>query len=163
MELIRKICHSGSRTSAANLGQRTCACKSKPTWILLAFNNYGLSEVIGPGVSGECYVRDGMHIQEDHFLVECIDPETLEPVQEGERGELVFTAMTQRGHADPSLSDTRHRLSRLHSLSVRKNGSEDEPRGRSNGRHGSSFVVSTSSLLRSRRRCCGSKGRPLTI
>jgi phenylacetate-CoA ligase len=62
---------------------------------LMAFNNYGLSEVIGPGVSGECYVRDGMHIQEDHFLVECIDPETLEPVQEGERGELVFTAMTK--------------------------------------------------------------------
>ncbi|MDD3119535.1 MAG: phenylacetate--CoA ligase, partial [Victivallales bacterium] len=59
------------------------------------FNNYGLSEVIGPGVSGECAARTGMHIQEDHFLVECINPQTLEPVAEGERGELVITALTK--------------------------------------------------------------------
>ncbi len=63
---------------------------------LLAFNNYGLSEVIGPGVSGECVVRNGMHIQEDHFLVECIDPDTLEPVPYGEPGELVLTALTKQ-------------------------------------------------------------------
>lgn len=63
---------------------------------LFAFNNYGLSEVIGPGVSGECAARSGMHIQEDHFIVECIDPETLEPVTEGEYGELVFTALTKQ-------------------------------------------------------------------
>ena len=60
-----------------------------------AFNNYGLSEVIGPGVSGECLCRTGMHISEDHFIVECIDPDTLEPVAEGERGELVFTSLTK--------------------------------------------------------------------
>ena len=60
-----------------------------------AFNNYGLSEVIGPGVSGECMARTGMHLQEDHFLVECIDPETLEPVAEGEPGELVITTLTR--------------------------------------------------------------------
>ncbi len=63
---------------------------------LLAFNNYGLSEVIGPGVSGECVARTGMHIQEDHFLVECIDPETLEPVEPGGQGELVFTSLTKQ-------------------------------------------------------------------
>jgi len=62
---------------------------------LMAFNNYGLSEVIGPGVSGECGLRSGMHIQEDHFLVECVNPDTLEPVAEGERGELVFTSLTK--------------------------------------------------------------------
>ncbi len=62
---------------------------------ILAFNNYGLSEVIGPGVSGECAARTGMHLQEDHFLVECIDPETLEPVPEGEPGELVITTLTR--------------------------------------------------------------------
>ncbi len=62
---------------------------------ILAFNNYGLSEVIGPGVSGECGARDGMHVQEDHFVVECLDPETLEPVREGETGELVFTTLTK--------------------------------------------------------------------
>jgi phenylacetate-CoA ligase len=60
-----------------------------------AFNNYGLSEVIGPGVSGECGARCGMHIQEDHFLVECVDPLTLEPVPEGKVGELVFTTLTK--------------------------------------------------------------------
>ncbi len=63
---------------------------------LLAFNNYGLSEVIGPGVSGECAARCGMHIQEDHFLVECLDPDTLEPVAMGQRGELVFTTLTRQ-------------------------------------------------------------------
>jgi phenylacetate-CoA ligase len=60
-----------------------------------AFNNYGLSEIIGPGVSGECAARRGMHIQEDHFIVECIDPETLEPVADGETGELVITALSK--------------------------------------------------------------------
>ncbi len=63
---------------------------------ILAFNNYGLSEVIGPGVSGECVARTGMHIQEDHFLVECVDPDTLEPVDEGRPGELVFTSLTKQ-------------------------------------------------------------------
>ncbi len=62
---------------------------------ILAFNNYGLSEVIGPGVSGECGARAGMHVQEDHFIVECVDPETLEPVPDGETGELVFTTLTK--------------------------------------------------------------------
>jgi phenylacetate-CoA ligase len=62
---------------------------------LMAFNNYGLSEVIGPGVSGECVVRNGMHISEDHFLVECVNPETLQAVPEGEKGELVFTSLTK--------------------------------------------------------------------
>lgn len=60
---------------------------------ILCFNNYGLSEVIGPGVSGECAARDGMHISEDAFIVECINPETLEPVPPGEEGELVFTSL----------------------------------------------------------------------
>lgn len=60
-----------------------------------AYNNYGLSEVIGPGVSGECHLRRGMHVQEDHFMVECVDPETLELVTDGSYGELVITALTK--------------------------------------------------------------------
>lgn len=56
---------------------------------------YGLSEVIGPGVSYECWNKDGLHISEDHFLVEVIDPETGEPVPEGKEGELVFTSLTK--------------------------------------------------------------------
>lgn len=62
---------------------------------LAAFNNYGLSEIIGPGVSGDCAARSGMHIQEDHFLVECLDPESLEPTEDYTYGELVITALTR--------------------------------------------------------------------
>jgi phenylacetate-CoA ligase len=62
---------------------------------IVASNNYGLSEVIGPGVAGECVERTGMHIQEDHFLVECVDPVTLAPRRDGEVGELVFTTLTK--------------------------------------------------------------------
>lgn len=61
-----------------------------------AVDIYGLSEVIGPGVSIECYqAQNGLHIQEDHFLVEVINPDTLEPVEDGEEGELVFTTITK--------------------------------------------------------------------
>jgi phenylacetate-CoA ligase len=56
---------------------------------------YGLSEVIGPGVSYECWNKDGLHISEDHFLVEVVDPETGESVPEGKEGELVFTSLTK--------------------------------------------------------------------
>jgi phenylacetate-CoA ligase len=60
---------------------------------ILAFDNYGLSEVMGPGVAGECMARDGLHVSEDHFLLEVLDPATLEPVPEGAEGELVFTTL----------------------------------------------------------------------
>jgi phenylacetate-CoA ligase len=62
---------------------------------LEAFDIYGLSEVIGPGVSVECQQHDGLHIQEDHFLPEIIDPKTGERVEEGETGELVLTTLTR--------------------------------------------------------------------
>jgi phenylacetate-CoA ligase len=65
------------------------------TLAIRAFNNYGLSEVVGPGVSGECSYRLGMHVSEDHFLVECVDPDTLARVPDGETGELVFTTLTK--------------------------------------------------------------------
>lgn len=57
---------------------------------------YGLSEVMGPGVSMECHqAQDGLHVAEDHFIVEVIDPKTLEAVPDGEDGELVFTSLTK--------------------------------------------------------------------
>ncbi|MGE5239980.1 MAG: phenylacetate--CoA ligase family protein, partial [Chloroflexota bacterium] len=62
---------------------------------IIATDNYGLSEVMGPGVAGECLERDGLHINEDHFLVEIINPDTLEPVKPGEVGELVITTLTK--------------------------------------------------------------------
>ncbi len=62
---------------------------------ILATDNYGLSEVMGPGVSGECQECNGLHINEDHFLLEILDPVTLEPVAPGEIGELVITTLTK--------------------------------------------------------------------
>jgi phenylacetate-CoA ligase len=62
---------------------------------IIATDNYGLSEIIGPGVAGECLERHGMHLNEDHFLVEVVDPDTLRPVPEGTLGELVITSLTK--------------------------------------------------------------------
>ena len=63
---------------------------------LRAFNIYGLTELSGPGVSFECSAQDGMHINEDHFIAEIINPETGEVLPDGEQGELVFTAITKQ-------------------------------------------------------------------
>ncbi len=60
-------------------------------------DNYGLSEIIGPGVSGECLEKAGMHINEDHFYPEIISSSTLEPLADGEWGELVLTTLTKEG------------------------------------------------------------------
>lgn len=62
---------------------------------ITATDNYGLSEVMGPGVAGECLERKGLHICEDHFIFEVVDPETLEPTPYGETGELVITTLTK--------------------------------------------------------------------
>ena len=62
---------------------------------IMALNIYGLSEVIGPGVSVECPEKQGMHVAEDHFLPEVLDPVTFEPVPPGVTGELVFTTLTK--------------------------------------------------------------------
>ena len=63
---------------------------------LTALNIYGLSEIVGPGVAAECpEARDGLHVQEDHFLVEVVDPDTGERVPDGTDGELVFTTLTK--------------------------------------------------------------------
>jgi phenylacetate-CoA ligase len=64
---------------------------------LKALDNYGLTEVIGPGVAGECHERTGLHVNEDHFIVEVIDPRTLQAVPPGQEGELVFTTITKEG------------------------------------------------------------------
>ena len=62
---------------------------------LKAYDIYGLSEVLGPGVSGECPEQAGMHVWEDHFYVETIDPDTGDVLPEGTPGELVFTSLTK--------------------------------------------------------------------
>ncbi|MFC1830955.1 phenylacetate--CoA ligase family protein [Thermodesulfobacteriota bacterium] len=62
---------------------------------ILATDNYGLSEVMGPGVAGECQHCNGLHVNEDHFLMEILDPASLEPVEPGEVGELVISTLTK--------------------------------------------------------------------
>ena len=60
-----------------------------------AYDIYGLSEIIGPGVAADCEAHNGLHVYEDHFIPELINPDTLEPCKEGEVGELVFTTITK--------------------------------------------------------------------
>jgi phenylacetate-CoA ligase len=62
-----------------------------------AYDIYGLTETSGPGVAFECESQTGMHINEDHFIAEIIDPDTLEVLPEGSQGELVFTSITKKG------------------------------------------------------------------
>jgi len=62
---------------------------------ITATDNYGLSEVMGSGVAGESLEKNGLHINEDHFLFEILDPHTLEPLEEGQTGELVITTLTK--------------------------------------------------------------------
>ena len=62
---------------------------------LRATDNYGLSKVLGPGIAGECDCDCGLHVAEDHLLLEVIDPETEEPLEYGEQGELVITTLTK--------------------------------------------------------------------
>lgn len=62
-----------------------------------AFNAYGVNELVGPGTAGECEEKNGLHVNEDHFIVEIIDPGTLEPLGYGEEGELVLTTINKEG------------------------------------------------------------------
>ncbi|MDO9556925.1 MAG: phenylacetate--CoA ligase [Coriobacteriia bacterium] len=78
---------------------------------ILATDNYGLSEVMGPGVSGECDHQCGLHMNEDHFLFEVVHPETGEAVAEGEEGELVITTLTKE--AFPVLRYRTHDLTTI--------------------------------------------------
>ncbi len=76
-----------------------------------ATDNYGLSEVMGPGVSGECECQCGLHLQEDHFICEIVDPVTGEPMPAGQEGELVITTITKE--AFPVLRYRTHDLTVL--------------------------------------------------
>jgi phenylacetate-CoA ligase len=67
------------------------------TWNMLATDIYGLSEIIGPGVSQECHLKTGLHLFSDVFYPEIIDPDTGKPVAEGQDGELVITTLTKQG------------------------------------------------------------------
>lgn len=80
-----------------------------------AHDIYGLSEIMGPGVACDCEYHTGLHVYEDHYLPEIISSETLQPVAEGETGELVFTTLTKEG-----LPLIRYRTKDLTSISYEK-------------------------------------------
>ena len=80
-----------------------------------AFDIYGLSEIMGPGVACDCIYHQGLHIYEDHFLPEIVDKDTLKPIGEGETGELVITTLTKEGQ--PMI---RYRTKDLTSISYKR-------------------------------------------
>jgi phenylacetate-CoA ligase len=79
---------------------------------IIAHDIYGLTEISGPGVAGGCQHSNGLHIWEDHFYPEIIDPDTLEPLPDGEVGELVFTTISRCG--TPMIRYRTRDLTRLH-------------------------------------------------
>ncbi len=101
---------------------------------ITATDNYGLSEVMGPGVACECLEKNGLHLAEDHFIVEVIDPETLKPVAPGVVGELVITTLTKeaipvlryRTRDLSSLVDTPCPCGRTHRRITRVKGRTDD-------------------------------------
>jgi len=66
-------------------------------WGIKAYDIYGLSEIMGPGVANDCEYHTGLHVHEDHFFPEIVHPDTKQPMQDGEEGELVFTTLTKEG------------------------------------------------------------------
>jgi len=80
-------------------------------WGIRAHDIYGLSEVMGPGVANDCIYHSGLHINEDHFFPEIVDPITKETLPDGSEGELVFTTLTKEGI--PLLRYNTHDLSTL--------------------------------------------------
>ena len=106
--------------------------KVEEAWNLFATDNYGMSELMGPGVSGECRYRCGMHFAEDHFLPEIINPQTGEVMPRGEEGELVVTTLTKEGI--PLLRYRTKDITRIHYEQCecgRTHARMDKPLGRS--------------------------------
>ncbi len=91
-ELHLKIALIGAEPHTEEIRQRI-----QDIYQVQAYNSYGLSEMNGPGVAFECPYQNGMHVWEDAYLVEILDPETLEPVPEGQVGELVLTTLNREG------------------------------------------------------------------
>ena len=88
------------KISAAVLGAEPCSegmrSEIEEKLGVKMYDIYGLSEVMGPGVACECSLQNGLHVCEDHFLIEVVDPVTLEPVPDGQWGEAVFTTLTKQ-------------------------------------------------------------------
>jgi len=102
MHVAEKMVQDGDDPKALGIKRAFCGAepyteelrvKLEDLYGCKVYNSYGLSEMMGPGVAFECTCQDGMHIWEDAYLFEIIDPDTLEPTREGEVGELVMTTL----------------------------------------------------------------------
>ena len=91
-ELPLRLAYIGAEPHSEDMRRRLEAAYG-----VKAYNSYGLSEMNGPGVAFECPEQNGLHVWEDSFLVEVVDPETLEPRPPGQVGELIFTSLTREG------------------------------------------------------------------
>ncbi len=87
-------------------------CELETRLGIIATDNYGLSEIMGPGVAGDCLVKSGMHLAEDHFIFEIIDPETGKVLPKGSTGELVITSLTKQ--AFPMIRYRTRDITRIH-------------------------------------------------
>jgi len=101
----------GAEIFTPGLKKRIC-----DAWNMDVHDIYGLTEMCGPGVSTDCDEHDGLHLWEDHFLVEVLDPVTLEPVDPEEEGEMVLTTLTKEGM--PLLRYRTRDLTKLYDISV---------------------------------------------
>lgn len=106
-ELKLRLCMMGGEGSTEEM-----RAQLEKRWNgIVALENYGLSEIIGPGVSGECLSKCGMHINEDLFYCEIIDPDTGKPMPDGEYGEMVITPLAKQ--ALPLLRYRTHDITRI--------------------------------------------------
>lgn len=102
-EMAKELCFpmSDYHVRLGLLGSEGCTPEMRTqiekNWGLFATDNYGMSELGGPGLSGECEERCGLHISEDHFLCEVVDKTTLLPITDGGAGELVVSTLTKEG------------------------------------------------------------------
>ena len=95
MVSIRERAVSATEFSEPNRGRRNCG-DTRRKMGHSRFDIYGLSEIMGPGVAMECQEQDGLHLMDDLFITEVIDPVTGEPMPEGQVGELVFTSLKKK-------------------------------------------------------------------
>jgi len=113
--------------------------KVEQIWDMETFDIYGMAELYGPGVAIDCQYHDGLHVWEDHFIVEVIDPKTGEPVEPEEKGELVFTSLTK--DAMPLIRYRTRDISRLLDQSTCDCGRTHKKIDRIQGRTDDMFII----------------------
>ncbi|MFA5772205.1 MAG: phenylacetate--CoA ligase [Thermoplasmata archaeon] len=114
-------------------------------WDMEVYDIYGLTEMCGPGVSTDCHIHDGLHLWEDHFLVECLDPKTSEPVDLEEEGELVLTTLTKEGM--PLLRFRTHDISFLYDVKKCECGRTHIKHAQIRGRTDDMLIISGTNIF----------------